>query len=213
MENCPLIKVDELQRRGVRLEYATITWSVIETTGALTAGALAGSVALTAFGADSAIEMVSAVVVLNRLRSHTSLGGVDPTKEKRALRTLAVLFFALAAYVVIAAFGALLGGHHPAKSLLGLFTCLGAIVAMPVLARLKRTTARQLSALDSCACGQLLLTDAVESALCAWLSVSTVVGVLLGAWFGWWWADPMASLVVVYFAIREGREAWRGGLD
>jgi divalent metal cation (Fe/Co/Zn/Cd) transporter len=205
--------ISELQRRGVRLEYLTIAWSALEASAALVSGLLAGSVALTAFGADSGIEMISAVIVLNRLKSHAELDDVDQLKERRALQSLAVLFFALAAYVVVVASIALIRRDHPSENVLGLVTCLIAVVAMPALAKAKRTTANQLTVQDSCACGRLLMTDAVETALCGWLSVSTVVGVVLGAWIGWWWADPAASLVVVYFAIREGREAWRGELD
>lgn len=205
--------ISDLQRRAVRLEYLTIAWSAIETIAALVSGILAGSVALTAFGADSGIEIVSAVIVLQRLRSHAELGEVDQVKERRALKSLAVLFFSLAAFVVIVASLALARRDHPSESVLGVVTCLIAVAVMPALAMSKRTTGKQLTLLDSCACGQLLMTDAAESALCGWLSVSTVVGVVLGAWVGWWWADPVASLVVVYFAIREGREAWHGDLD
>lgn len=202
--------ISELQHRGVRLEYLTIGWSAIEAGAALVSGFLAGSVALTAFGADSGIEMMSAIVVLNRLWSHADGGEVDQTKERKALRSLALLFFALAAYVTVVAVVALLRREHPSENLLGLVTCIVAVAAMPALAMWKRTTAQQLTMRDSCACGQLLMTDAAETALCGWLSVSTVVGVVLGAWVGWWWADPVAGLVVVYFALREGREAWRG---
>jgi divalent metal cation (Fe/Co/Zn/Cd) transporter len=204
--------IDDLQRRAVRLEYLTIAWSALETVAALVSGILAGSVALTAFGADSGIEIVSAVIVARRLRSHAESGDVDQSKERRALQLLAVLFFALATYVTIVASLALVHRDHPSESVLGLVTCLIAVVAMPALAKSKRATATKLTLHDSCACGQLLMTDAAETALCGWLSVSTVVGVVLGAWVGWWWADPVASLVVVYFAIREGREAWRGEL-
>ena len=205
--------ISDLQRRAVRLEYLTIGWSAIETIAALVSGILAGSVALTAFGADSGVEIVSAIIVLQRLRSHAELGEVDQVKERRALKSLAVLFFSLAAFVVIVASLALARRDHPSESVLGVVTCLIAVAAMPALAISKRTTGKQLTLLDSCACGQLLMTDAAESALCGWLSVSTLVGVVLGAWVGWWWADPVASLVVVYFAIREGREAWHGDLD
>jgi divalent metal cation (Fe/Co/Zn/Cd) transporter len=204
--------IDDLQRRAVRLEYLTIAWSALETVAALVSGILAGSVALTAFGADSGIEIVSAVIVARRLRSHAESGDVDQSKERRALQLLAVLFFALATYVTIVASLALVHRDHPSERVLGLVTCLIAVVTMPALAKSKRATAKLLTLHDSCACGQLLMTDAAETALCGWLSVSTVVGVVLGAWVGWWWADPVASLVVVYFAIREGREAWRGEL-
>jgi divalent metal cation (Fe/Co/Zn/Cd) transporter len=158
--------IDDLQRRAVRLEYLTIAWSALETVAALVSGILAGSVALTAFGADSGIEIMSAVIVAQRLKSHAERGDVDQSKERRALQLLAVLFFALATYVTIVASLALVHRDHPSESVLGVGTCLIAVVAMPALAKSKRATATKLTLHDSCACGQLLMTDAAETALC-----------------------------------------------
>jgi divalent metal cation (Fe/Co/Zn/Cd) transporter len=122
---------------------------------------------------------------------------------------LAILFFALAVYVVASAVFALAHGRHPHENDLGFAVCVLSGVAMPFLALAKHRAGAALLTTGSPAVGRLLSADAAETALCGVLSVSTLVGVGLSAWAGWWWADPLASLVVVYFALREGLEAWR----
>ena len=200
-------------RRAVRLEYLTIGWAGTEAVVALAAGLVAGSVALVAFGADSGIELISAVVVMLRLRGLINLATPDARREHRDHRILAVLFFALAIYIVISAAIALINRDQPSRSVAGLVICIAAAVAMPVFAYAKRVTATSLIDEDSKSVGRLVRADATESALCGWLSVSTLLGVVLGSWIGWWWADPIAGLVVVVFALREGREEWRCDRD
>lgn len=175
---------------------------------ALASGIAAGSVALVAFGTDSGIEMLSAMVVLIRLRSLAKGEVPIERREHRDHRILAVLFFALAGYVAISATLALLHHDHASKSGLGLGICIAASLAMPALALAKRKTSKNLTAQGSTSVGQLLRADAIETAFCGWLSVSTLIGVVLGSWVGWWWADPVASLIIVGFAIRESREEW-----
>src|SRR5665647_3544300 len=197
---------------AVRLEYATIGWNAIEAAIAVGSGIVAGSVALVAFGLDSAIEVVSATVVLIHLRA--VLAGTEPNaaRQRRGLRTIAVTFFALAAYVSVDAAVTLLRGDRPSASPLGLVVTSAAVVVMPTLAWAKRRTARALGAHGQQASAVLLNADAAETLLCAVLSLATLIGVGANAVFGWWWADPLAGLAVVYFAIREGREAWEGEL-
>ena len=196
-------------RRAIRLEYLTIGWAGTEAIVALAAGLVAGSVALVAFGADSAIELVSAVVVLLRLRDLVGHKPTDPRREHRDHRILAVLFFALGVYVVVSAATALINHDRPSRSVAGLAICVCAAIAMPALAYAKRATAARLVNEGSKSVGRLVTADATESALCAWLGVSTLLGVVLGSWVGWWWADPIAGLVVMLFAVREGIEEWR----
>jgi divalent metal cation (Fe/Co/Zn/Cd) transporter len=199
-------------RSAVRLEYATIAWNAVEAGVAVASGIVAGSVALVAFGLDSAIEIVSATVVLVHLRA--LLAGVEPDadRERRALRIIAVTFFLLAAYVSVDAAVTLVAAEHPRVSPVGLAVTATAVIVMPLLAWRKRQAAFALSSEGQAGSAALLIADSAETALCGVLSLATLIGLGTNAALGWWWADPLASLVVVYFAIREGREAWEGEL-
>jgi divalent metal cation (Fe/Co/Zn/Cd) transporter len=192
---------------ALRLEYLTIALAAGEALVALVSGLLAGSVALIAFGADSVIEMLSAVVVLGQLLALSRGRAPGRFSEHRSHRVLAVLFYALAIYVFAGATWALVGKHHPHENALGLAVSVASSVAMPLLAWSKRASARRLGDHGLSSLSRLMYSDAAETALCALLAWSTLVGVSL-AWLHWWWADPVASLAVVYFALREGREAW-----
>ncbi len=200
-------------RTAIRLEYATIGWNGVEAVAAVGAGLASASVALVAFGLDSAIEIVSATVVLLHLRALLRGAAPDEDRERRALRIIAVTFFALAAYVSVEAAAALIRREQPDASPLGVAVTAAALVVMLALARAKRATSGRLAADGHPASAALLSADAAETALCAVLSLATLVGLLANTMLGWWWADPLASLVVVYFAIREGREAWEGELE
>lgn len=200
-------------RGAVRVEYVTLGWNCLEAIVAIVSGIIAASVALTAFGIDSGIELVSATVVLVRLRALVAGGEPDDRKERRALRVVAVCFFALAGYVLIDASVSLAVGDRPAISPAGVAIAAAALIVMPTLAAAKRRIAVRLETGGLTGPAALLRADAAETALCAILAVTTLVGVGLNAAFGWWSADPVASLAVVYFAIREGRETWAGELD
>ena len=192
-------------RRAIVLEQATIGYNVVEGVVAVTFGLIAGSIALTGFGFDSWIEVTAAAVVLRRLRAEVTGGAVDETKDRRALRVVAVTFFVLAAYVVVEGIRELVAGSEPSTSVVGIvLTALSAIV-MPTLARLKGAAGKAMGS-------RLVMADAAETTLCAWLSVSTLVGLGGYAAFGWGWIDPVAGFVIGYFAVREGREAWEGEL-
>ena len=199
--------------RALLLEKLTIVWSGIEAIVALLSGIMAGSFALVAFGADSGVEVMSALLVMVRLQALVRGEQPDTDKEHRSHRILAVLFFVLAAYVVASALFGLLNSNHPSESILGLTITVAAAIAMPSLAFAKRRVSLVLTAAGSTSVGRLLKTDAAETALCGWLSVSTLIGVVLGSWVGWWWADPVMSLAVVVLAVGEGREAWACDLD
>jgi len=211
-----VVDVDSVGRRSartaVRLEYITIGWNVVEAAVAVGSGIVAGSVALVAFGLDSAIEVVSATVVLVHLRA--VLAGAEPNaaRQRWALRIIAFTFFALAAYVTVDAVLTVLRADRPSASPLGLVVTGAAVVVMPALAWAKRRTAKELNAHGHQGSAVLVNADAAETLLCAVLSAATLVGVGANAVFGWWWADPLAGLVVVCFAIREGRAAWKGEL-
>ena len=186
-------------RRGRRLEYFTLGWNVTEAAVAIGAGSLAGSVALVGFGADSVIESLSGAVLLWRLRRHTQ----DEARERRALRLVGVTFLILAAYVAWDACHSLLSREEPHASLTGIVLAGVSMVVMPLLARAKRRVAARLES-------RALHADSRQTDLCAWLSAILLGGLGLNAWLGWWWADPVAALLMVPIIAREGAQALRG---
>ena len=197
----------QLLQQGIRYEYFSIGWNIIEGCIAVGAGVMAGSVALTGFGIDSFIETASAVVVCWRL-SHERQGcdGANVEQiERRTARIAGVLLLGLAVYVAVESGRRLLGYGRPAEeSLVGITLTAVSAVVMPLLGMAKLQTAK---ALNSGA----LRADAYETITCAWLSLTTLAGLALNAGLGWWWADPAAGLVLVPLIVREGIEGLRGG--
>lgn len=196
-----------LLRRGVYLAAATVAWNVVEGVVAVWAGLLASSVALIGFGIDSFIETASAAVVGWRLRAELT-GSADEERaevlERRAARVAGALLLALAAYIVIDASRRLLGfGEGASESPVGIALTAVSLAIMPALGWVKLRTA---GALQSGA----LRADAYETIACAWLSLATLVGLVLNAALGWSWADPLAALAIVPLVVREGLEGWRG---
>jgi len=192
-------------RRAVAYEYATIGYNVAEGVIAITFGLVAGSIALVGFGFDSWIEVAAAAVVLHRLRANIRGGRVDEAKERRALRFVAITFFALAAYVTVEGVRSLLSGAHPDASPVGIALTGLSLVVMPLLAGAKKRAGKAMNS-------RLVIADAAETKLCAWLSLSTFLGLLAFALVGWTWIDPVAGFVIAAFALKEGKEAWEGEL-
>jgi divalent metal cation (Fe/Co/Zn/Cd) transporter len=174
-----------LHRRGLRLEYFTVGWNVIEAVVAIGAGVIAGSVALVGFGVDSGIEVISAVGLLWRLHTAgpTATVAEQSAAERRALYIVAATFFLLAAYISYEAIGALVSGDEPERSTVGLVLSVLSLVIMPALAYAKQRTGRELGC-------RALVADSVETWVCSYLSLSLLAGVGLHELFGWWWADP-----------------------
>jgi len=189
----------ETLRRIQRIQTITIIWMSIEAAVSLSAGWIARSPALLAFGGDSAIELLSAAVVLWRFRAHA----VQNQHERRAARIAGALLLILAAYVVAASALTLLGRSEPKPTYLGIAILVAAASIMPWLAREKR----KLSAVTFSAA---LRADAAQSALCAYLSLIAVVGLGVNAIWHISWADPVAALLVTPLIVWEGREAIRG---
>lgn len=189
--------VSTLRRRGLLLEYLTIGWNVLEAVVAVWAGITAGSIALVGFGLDSLIEVFAATVVVWELR------GASEEREERALRLIAVSFFALATYVTVEAIRDLVVGSEAAGSPVGIVLAIVSLILMPALAIAKRRVGR---AMDSAT----LVADSTETFLCSYLSAILLGGLVLNATVGWWWADPLAAIGIAYLAAREGLEAWRG---
>ena len=194
-----------LHRQAVRLEQFSIAWMLAEAGVAVTAGLIARSLALTSFGFDSVIELVSATLVLRRLQAELAGGQPDEHAERRVLRIVAVTFYLLAAYVVISSVIDLATGAHPERSPAGIGLTVASLLVMPLLGWRKRRVGTALR-------NQLVLADAAETLLCATLAATTLLGLVLFAALGWWQADPIAALAVAWFALREGREAWHGEL-
>ncbi|MGY2084316.1 cation transporter [Blastococcus sp. SYSU DS0539] len=192
-------------RRAVRLEQLTIGYNVVEMVIAVGAGLAAGLISLIGFGIDSGIEVAAATVVLVRLYAEVHGGDVDEAKERKALRFIALTFFALAAYVTYEGIRRLFSHEIPDTSLIGVLLVAVSVVVMPWLARAKRRAGEALGS-------RLVIADAAETRLCAWLSVSTLVGLLAFTVFGWTWVDAVAGFVIAGFAVMEGREAWEGEL-
>jgi divalent metal cation (Fe/Co/Zn/Cd) transporter len=186
-------------RAGRRLEYFTIGWNVVEAGVSIFAGAFAGSTALVGFGVDSAIESSSGAALLWRLRDGT--GHAD--RERITLRLVGVSFLLLAFYVAVDAATTMLGGEPPAVSLPGIAIAAASLIVMPVLAHRKRVVAVRIAS-------RALHADSRQTSLCAYLSAILLGGLALNAALGWWWADPVAALVMTPIIAREGVEALRG---
>ncbi|MGW9585442.1 cation diffusion facilitator family transporter [Microbacterium sp. NPDC055455] len=187
-----------LQRRVRWIVAATISYNVVEAIVAITAGSVASSGALIAFGLDSTIEVLSAAAVAWQFTRR------DPERwEKPTLRVIAVAFFALAAYVIATSLLALLTRAEAEHSTLGITITALSLVVMPFLSLAERRAGRELGSATAVA-------DSKQTLICAYLSAAVLVGLLLNSLFGWWWADALAGLVIAGFAIREGVEAWRG---
>jgi divalent metal cation (Fe/Co/Zn/Cd) transporter len=189
----------DLLRRAARLQILTVVWMVIEALVTLLAAWTAQSPALFGFGGDSAIELTSAVMVLWRFRTPS-----DSAKaEKLAARVAGALLFLLAAFVLVTSGFSLLGHREPRPSIIGIVVLAVAAAGMPWLASQKRELATQLASAS-------LRADAAESALCAYLSLIALAGLLANAILHTPWADPIAALALVPFIVKEGREVFHG---
>jgi divalent metal cation (Fe/Co/Zn/Cd) transporter len=194
----------DLVRQAFWLEWLTIAWMVIEAAVALWSGYIAHSITLLAFGLDSVIELISAGVLVWRLTVELRHGQeFSEDAEQRASKIGGALLFALAAYVVISAAWSLWTQRAEAFSMPGLLVALAAIPIMYFLAKRKIVIAEQIGS-------KALRADAVESITCGWLSCVVVVGLTAQYFVGAWWIDAVTSLGIVWFVVKEGREAWKG---
>ena len=188
----------QLGRRAQLLAGASVTWNVVEAVIAITAGVVAGSIALIGFGLDSVVEVSSGLIILWQFRH-----ALPESRERTALRLMAVSFFALAAYVSFESVRALVTGAEPDASPVGIALASLSLVVMPFLSWAQRRTGRELGS-------NAVVADSTQTLLCTYLSAVLLVGLVLNATLGWSWADPIAGLVIAAVAVKEGREAWRG---
>jgi divalent metal cation (Fe/Co/Zn/Cd) transporter len=178
------------------LEYLTLSWNVVGVVVLGVAAVSADSVALAGFGVDSLIEIVASAVVVWELRGETG-----SERETRALRSIAVAFALLAIYIAVQASLTLAGGSRPGHSVLGVIWLAVTVAAMWALAYGKRWTGARLGS-------RVLLTEARVTVIDGALAGAVLVGVALNTELNWWWTDPVSSLVILVYAVREARHAW-----
>lgn len=207
MMNAHTVQIDvgdreSLVRRGRRLEYFTIAYNSLEGLVALVAGLMAGSIALVGFGFDSLIEVTSGAALVWRLHSDA-----DESRRERVeaitLRIVGVCFLLLAAYVSYDAIKSVIWREEAHESIPGIILAIASLIVMPLLVRAKRKVARGINS-------SALMADSKQTELCTYLSAILLAGLLLNALVGWWWADPVAALVMVPIIVKEGIEALRG---
>jgi len=199
----PLSRSDDwlrAARRAKQLSWLSLVWMGAEGAIAITAGILAGSIALIGFGIDSAIEGAASLVIVWRFtgsRLHSDAA------EMRAQKLVAIQFFILAPYVAFEAIRHLAGAEHPEISILGMVLTATSLVGMPLLGIAKQRVARTLGSTATHG-------EGAQNLLCAYLAGAVLLGLLGNALLGWWWLDPLAALLIAAVAVREGLETWRG---
>lgn len=194
-----------LMRRALGLTLLTVGWNVVEGLAAVAAAMVAGSVALLGFGVDSFVESTSGGVMLWRLLAERRATNAEAVErlDKKAHQLIGLSLFVLAGFIALDALTTLWSREKVEPSVVGLCLTGLSLVVMVWLARAKRQTARALGS-------RAMEADAFQTTACWWLSLITMVGIGLNAFFGWWWADPVAALGMTFFLVKEGREAWRG---
>jgi len=191
-------KTARLRRWAVTLAWFTVAWNIVEAVVALAAGAAANSSALIGFGLDSTIEVSSAAIVLWQFRAP-----LPEDRERHALRLIALSFFALAAWVTVSSAIDLAQQSRPDASTVGIVLAAISLVVMPVLAIAKQRVGRAMGAAT-------VVADSAQTWLCTSLSAILLAGLAANAVAGWWWADPIAGLLIAAVATREGINAWQG---
>jgi len=189
-----------LARRARWLSWASLGYMTLEGAIALIAGMVAGSIALTGFGIDSAIEGVESLIVVWRFTGSRLL---SEHAEERAQKLVAISFFLLAPYITVEAVRDLIGGHQPGASWVGVGLAASSIVLMPMLGIAKRRIGERIGSPATAG-------EGAQNLLCAYMAVALLIGLGGNALFGVWWLDPVAALVIAGLAVNEGIEAWRG---
>ena len=189
-------------RRGKQLEYFTIAWNSLEGLVALIAGPLAGSISLMGFGIDSFIEVTSGGVLLWRMSVDADVRKRE-RREKLSLRIVGACFLVLAAYVGYESISDLAGRKAPEHSIPGIILACVSLVVMPLLSRAKKKVGNELGS-------AAMHADAKQTEFCVYLSAILLLGLVLNAALGWWWADPVSALIMVPLIAKEGVEAMNG---
>ncbi len=193
-------------QKALLAEYFTVAWNILEGVIAVAAGVVAGSIALVGFGLDSYIEVASGMILIWRLRQRGFSYVQEDAADKKAVFFVGVTFFLLALYVVYESGKKLLLQEQPEESLVGIILASASLIMMLLLAFYKKKLAAEINS-------RALRADALESLACAYLSCALLAGLGANVFFGWWWADPLAALAMVYFLVKEGWEAIEEGRE
>jgi divalent metal cation (Fe/Co/Zn/Cd) transporter len=189
-------------RRGKHLEYFTIAWNSLEGVVGVLAGALSGSISLVGFGVDSFIEVISGCVLLWRM----SVDGDECKRERNetfSLKVVGICFITLAVYVGFVSVSHLIRKKVPEHSIPGVILASVSLIVMPLLSDAKKKVAKEL---ESAA----MHADAKQTDFCVYLSAILLIGLLLNVALGWWWADPIAALLMVPLIAKEGIDGIKG---
>jgi divalent metal cation (Fe/Co/Zn/Cd) transporter len=191
-----------LIRRARVAESLTIAWMVVELVVAVAAGIVARSIALTAFGVDSGVELFTALVVLRQLLLHSDRATDEEldTRERQASRIVGWSLYGLIVYIVLSSGWSLISRSKPEASTVGVALAIAALVVMPVLWRWRVGLAARLGS-------PALRADAACSLVCIYMSAVLLVGLLLNSLFAWWWADPVSGLAMIWWIRGEANEA------
>jgi len=193
---------DWLYKKGLRLEYFTVGYNLLEAIVSILFGIIANSIALVGFGLDSIVESLSGLVLIWRLKQHGRISEETEERiEKRATRFVAITFFLLGAYILYESIEKLVASEAPEPSLPGIVIAVASLIVMPLLSWQKYKTGNQINS-------RALIADSRETLACAFLSVALLLGLGLNYLAGFWQADPIAGLIIVAFLFKEGWESW-----
>lgn len=189
-------------KKALCLEYFTVGYNVFEAIVSIGFGAISNSTAMIGFGLDSIVESLSGLVLIWRLKQRDLSEEEEEKIERKAARLVAITFFVLAAYVLYESINKLVNQEIPARSLAGILIAVASLIIMPLLAWQKQKVGQEINS-------KALIADSKETLACAWLSVALLLGLGANFFFGFWQADPIAGIVIVFFLIKEGIEAWQ----
>jgi len=191
-----------IAQRGKRLEYFTIGWNSLEGSVGVIAGLVAGSISLVGFGLDSFIEVTSGATLLWRMSVDADLQNRE-RNERLSLRIVGICFIGLAIYIATEALRDLIRRRAPEHSIPGIVLACVSLVVMPLLSRAKKRVGRELGS-------AAMNADAKQTDFCVYLSLILLAGLVLNAVAGWWWADPIAALIMVPIIAKEGLHGVKG---
>ncbi|OKH21230.1 hypothetical protein NIES593_16580 [Hydrococcus rivularis NIES-593] len=195
--------MENLHKKGLRLEYFTVAYNVFEAVLSIGFGSLSNSVALVGFGLDSIVESLSGLILIWRLRKHRNLSEEEEKAiEQRAMKLVAATFFILGVYILLESVQKLLTQEIPQPSLAGILIAIASLITMPILAWQKYRIGQSLGS-------RALIADSKETLVCGWLSATLLLGLGLNYTFGFWQADPMAGTAIALFVFKEGWETWK----
>lgn len=192
-----------LYQKGLYLEYFTVAYNIVEAVLSILFGSIARSIALVGFGLDSIVESLSGMILIWRLRQYGRISEEEEERiEKKAQKFVALTFFLLGVYVLFQSAKKLILKEIPDPSLPGIIIAIVSLIVMPVLSYLKLKTGKQIES-------NALIADSKETLACSFLSLALLLGLGANYLFGFWQADAIAGLIIVFFLMREGIEVWR----